>query len=196
MGLMADLGGGPSGWTRPSSSISSKSMPDFFRWLSAFLEKSVRAARSWLHRRLPCSKSWSFPTVLETICWPGDMKLFLRRVAVSTLQIFLVIICAPLHSLEPQRESRRLILSKLWLHWQPAARPFLRMIATFQPYPVSVSCNCLPTLSDPARWFRLPCCVLRAVSFPTRWPTRDVSYWGVLSSTCRSPIALEVVVNT
>jgi hypothetical protein len=45
----------------------------------------------------------------------------------------------------------RLILSRLWRHWRAAAQLFLRMIATFRPYPVFVSCNCLPTLGDPAR---------------------------------------------
>jgi len=94
---------------------------------------------------------------------------------------FLEIICAPLHSLEPQRESRRLILSRLLRHWQPAAKLFLRMIATFQPYPVSVSCNCLPTLGDPAWLFRLHCCVQRAVSlFNPKANPRCVRLLGII----------------
>jgi len=65
-------------------------------------------------------------------------------------------------------------------HWQPAAKPFLRMIATFQPYPVSVSCNCLPTLDDPAWWLRLQCCVQPAVSlFEPKANPRCVPLLGI-----------------
>jgi hypothetical protein len=53
----------------------------------------------------------------------------------------------------PIGRSRHLMLSRLWRHWQSAAQLFLRMIAPFRRYPVSASCNCLPTLTldDPAR---------------------------------------------
>jgi hypothetical protein len=73
---------------------------------------------------------------------------------------------------------------------QLAAQLFLRMIATFRPYPVSVSCNCHPTLGDPVGWFCRPCCVPRAVSFfnPMANP-RCVRLLGIIKYWAVSEIA-------
>jgi hypothetical protein len=57
------------------------------------------------------------------------------------------------------------------------------MIATFEPYPVPVSCNCLPTSGDPAWWFRLHGCVQRAVSlFNPLVNPRCVRLLGMINS--------------
>jgi hypothetical protein len=98
MGLMADLGGGPVGVDTAIFIYFIEEHPQFLPLIELLFREVHEGRKELVTSSLPCSKSWSFPAVLETIRWPGDMKLFSRRVAASTSQIFLVIICAPPHS--------------------------------------------------------------------------------------------------
>jgi hypothetical protein len=151
MGLMADLGSAPVGVDTAIFIYFIEEHPQFLPLVEPLFREVNEGRKELVTSAL---------TLLEVLVVPyrsGDDLLAGRYEALLTQSRGVRVAeisrdhLRAAAQLRAQRESRRLMLSSLWRHWQPAAQLFSRMIATSRAYAVSVSCNCLPTLGDPAR---------------------------------------------
>src|SRR3984893_2648161 len=124
MGLMADLGSAPVGVDTAIFIYFIEEHPQFLPLVEPLFREVNEGRKELVTSAL---------TLLEVLVVPyrsGDHLLGGRYEALLTQSRGVRVA-----EISPQRESRRLILSSLWRHWQPAAQLFSRMIATFRPYP-------------------------------------------------------------
>src|SRR5712691_6935289 len=125
MGLMADLGGGPLGVDTAIFIYFIEEHPQFLPLVEPLFREVNEGRKELVTSAL---------TLLEVLVVPyrsGDHLLAGRYEALLTQS-------RGVHVADISRD-----------HLRAAAQLFLLMIATFQPYPVSVSCNYLPTFRPP-----------------------------------------------